>query len=144
MNLQYIHLIPEEAPPPLAHTKSCAVIITEVSASESWRERTTEWLVQIGCLYAVAWGRECEKWHDSVDGANLREFDFGVIPEERFVMTTWHENDALREAFWFAGQCAFHPPETLTRTIILHVSGEPREVAVLQEFRESQTRPNAD
>jgi hypothetical protein len=144
MSVQYLHLNPEEPPPPLAHTSFCAVIVTEVEASEDWRERITDWLVESGCLYAVAWGRDCEKWHDSVDGANLREFDYGDIPEDRFVMTTWHEDEPLKEAFWFAGQCAFHPTVMLTSTIIVDVSPQQREAAMLQAFRESQDLPDDD
>jgi hypothetical protein len=90
-------------------------------------------------LYAVAWGLDCEAWHDSVDGANLREFDYGNIPADRFVMTTWHSKEPLSEAFWFAGQCASHPTVELDRTIIVHVSDEPREPEMLQRFNESQT-----
>jgi hypothetical protein len=144
MSIQYLHLNPEEPPPPLAHTPFCAAIVTEADASEDWRERITAWLVESGCLYAVTWGRDCEKWHDSVDGANLREFDYGDIPDDRFVMTTWHENRPLREALWFAGQCAFHPTVTLNSTIIVDVSPEPRKAAMLQAFRESQELPDDD
>ena len=144
MSVRYLHLTPEEPPPSLAHTPFCAVIVGAADATEAWRERMAEWLVQSGCLCAVTWGIECEKWHDSVDGANLKEFDCGDIPEDRFVMTTWHENEPLREAFWFAGQCAFHPTVTLKDTLIVHVSAEPREAAMLQTFRESQTLPDED
>ena len=144
MSVRYVHLGPEEPPPSLDRAPFCAVIVTEADASEPWRERITEWLVQSGCLYAVAWGADCEKWHDSVDGANLREFDYGDIPEDRFVMTTWHAKEPLREAFWFAGQCAFHPTVTLKSTIIVHVSADPREAAMLQAFGESQTLPDDD
>lgn len=138
MGVQYVHLTPEETPPSLAHSPFCAVIVADADAAENWRERVTDWLVQSGCLYAVTWGRDCEKWHDSVDGANLREFDYGDIPDDRFVMTTWHENEPLEEALWFAGQCAFHPTVTLKNTVIVDVSAEPREAAMLRAFRDSQ------
>lgn len=144
MSVQYLHLNPEEPPPPLAHTPFRAVIVTEADTSEDWREHITEWLVESGCLYAVTWGRDCEKWHDSVDGANLKAFDYGDIPDDRFVMTTWHANEPLRGALWFAGQCASHPTVTLNDTIIVDVSPEPREAAMLQAFRESQELPDVD
>lgn len=144
MSVRYVHLSPEEAPPSLAHAPFRAVIVADVDSSQDWRERITDWLVQSGCLYALAWGKDCEKWHDSVDGANLREFDYGDIPDERFVMTTWHEREPLRETFWFAGQCAFHPTVRLKSTIIVHVSAEPREAAMLQTFRESQILSDND
>lgn len=142
MTVQYLHLIPERPPPPLAHRPFCAVIVIEVAAREDWRGRIAEWLVESGCLYAVTWGRDCEKWHDSVDDANLREFDHGDIPDDRFVMTTWHENEPLREALWFVGQCASHPTVSLNDTIIVDVSPEPREAALLRAFHESQELPD--
>lgn len=144
MTVQYVHLRPNGIPPSLPPSPFCAIIVTEADASEDWRERITKWLVQSGCLCAVAWGRDCEKWHDSVDDANLREFDYGDIPSDRFVMTTWHENKPLEEALWFAGQCAFHPTVMLTNTIIVDVSAEPREAAMLQAFCDSQELPDDD
>lgn len=142
MSVQYLHLRPEEAPPSLACAPFCAVIVTDARADPVWRERITEWLVQSGCLYAVAWGLDCEEWHDSVDAANLRVFDYGDIPADRLVMTTWHSKEPLGEAFWFAGQCAFHPTVELKGTIIVHVSAEPREAEMLQTFGESQALPD--
>src|SRR5690242_18095729 len=126
MSVRYIHLRPEEPPPSLGPAPFRAIIVTEACSSEAWRERVTEWLVESGCLYAVTWGLDCEAWHDSVDAANLREFEYGDIPDDRFVMTTWHSNEPLSEAYWFAGQCAFHPAVELERTMIIHLSDEPR------------------
>ena len=144
MSVKYLHLKAEEPPPQLALAPFCAVVVTEVETSEEWREHVTDWLVKSGCLYAVTWGTDCEEWHDSVDHANLREFDYGDIPEDRFVMTTWHSNQPLQEALWFAGQCAFHPTITLTDTLILNVGPEPREQAMLRAFSESQELPEDD
>jgi hypothetical protein len=139
MSIQYVHLKPDEPTPSLGSAPFCALIVSEAAAGDAWRERVTEWLVESGCLYAVAWGLDCEAWHDSVDEANLREFDYGDIPDDQFVMTTWHSNEPLSEAFWFAGQCASHPTVELNRIIIVHVSDEPRKEEMLQTFDESQT-----
>ena len=138
MSVHYVHLRPEEVLPSLAGDPFIAAIVAENCVSEVWRERVTECLVQSGCLYAVAWGVDCEEWHDSVDAANLREFDYGDIPDDRFVMTTWHSKEPLSEALWFAGQCAYHPTVELDRTIIVHVSAEPREAEMLQAYSDSQ------
>jgi hypothetical protein len=70
----------------------------------------------------LAWGRECESWHDSVDEANLERFDYEDFPEEELVMTTWHEDEDLEEVFWFSKNCAKHPVLTLRETLIIHVS----------------------
>jgi hypothetical protein len=65
-------------------------------------------------------------------------FDFGEIPDDRFVMTTWHSNEPISEAFWYAGHCAIHPDVELTETIILHVAMEAQRAAMLQSYRDSQ------
>jgi hypothetical protein len=144
VDIQYLHLRPDQSPPSLAHVPFRAVIVAELSASPAWRERITEWLVASGCLYALAWGVDCEAWHDDVDHANLTEFDYGDIPDDRFVMTTWHSKQSLSDTFWDAGQCAFHPTVELERTIIVHVSDEPREAEILQTFNEGQILPQDD
>jgi hypothetical protein len=102
-----------------------------------WRARIAKWLVTSGFLYVVAWGAECERWHDAVDWANLERFDFGDVPNCGFVMTTWHSDETLAEAMWFAGQCAFHPDIELADTLILHVATEPRESEMLEAYSAS-------
>jgi hypothetical protein len=106
--------------------------------SDDWLNRIAQWIVAIGSLYVVAWGADCEKWHDSVDWAVLEAFDFGEIPDDRFVMTTWHSNEPISEAFWYAGHCAVHPDVELAETIILHVAVEAQRAAMLQTYRDSQ------
>jgi hypothetical protein len=86
----------------------------------------------------MAWGRACSSWDDSVDEANLAAFDFGDIPDESFVMTTWHEGEPLEEVFWFAEHAAIHPMMELTRTIIVHITANAREVELLGAFQRAQ------
>jgi hypothetical protein len=54
-------------------------------------------------------------------------------------MTSWHSDEPISEAFWFAEHCAIHPNVELLETIILHISGESRCLAMLQTYRDSQT-----
>ena len=109
MGLRYLHLRPDEAQPELASGPFRALIVSEAEVPQNWRNGICEWLLKSGCLYVVAWGVECEVWHDTVDETNLEMFDFGDIPDDRFVMTTWHTDEPLSEALWFGGQCAFIP-----------------------------------
>lgn len=138
MGLQYLHLRPDEAPPPVGSRPSRAVIVSDVEVTQDWRNRIAQWLLQSGCLYVVAWGVECEVWHDTVDWTNLEAFDFGDIPDEKFVMTTWHPDEPLSEALWFAGQCAFHPHVKLDETAIIHITNEAEEAGMLDAYSESQ------
>ena len=106
MKLDYLHLASGEDIPRAEARPFRAVLIAEQAVDDAWRHEVATWLVEGGCLYFVAWGESCEAWHDSVDWAVLERFDFGDIPDDRFVMTTWHENEPLSEALWFAGNCA--------------------------------------
>nr|WP_242447436.1 hypothetical protein [Aurantiacibacter aquimixticola] len=96
------------------------------------------WLVDAGALYVITWGIACEDWHDAVDWALLKIFDYGPIPDEKHIMTTWHSNEPVEEAFWFAGHSAFHPTEELVETLILDVSPANREAAIMESYSKAQ------
>ena len=70
----------------------------------------------------VAWGPGTSGWDDSVDEANLEAFAFGDIPNESFVMTSWHEGDPMKEAFWFSKNNASHPIVEIENTVLVHLS----------------------
>ena len=70
-----------------------------------------------GMVYCCAWGRGCERFHDIVDEC-ITEDDIGErklagANGNDVVMTTWHENDSLREALDFFATCAV-PTDGLT------------------------------
>lgn len=111
-----------------------AVIVIDADTSPAWREAVSDWLVGAGCLYAMAWGANSSAWDDAIDMANLRRFDFETIPSDRFVMTTWHDDEPLVETFQFCKQCALHPSVDLTDTLLLHVSRESRELELIQAY----------
>lgn len=50
--------------------------------------------IAAGCAYVCAWGDGCELVHDVFDDVS--------IAADRFVMSTWHENDSLAGALYFA------------------------------------------
>jgi len=82
----------------------------------------------------LAWGHECSVWDDAVDWANVSEFDFKTIPPERFVMTTWHENETMEEVFWFAKNCAGHPTIPLELDLILDIASVGREANTMNAW----------
>lgn len=83
----------------------------------------------------MAWGRNCSSWDDSVDIANIEQF--ADISESKFVMTTWHADESLSEAFWFSKNCASHPVIKLERTVVIHIAGEAREKELLTAYRDA-------
>jgi hypothetical protein len=50
--------------------------------------------IRSGCGYICAWGEECELVHDL--------FDEEALAADRFVTSTWHANESLASALYFA------------------------------------------
>jgi len=111
-----------------------AVVLIREMVSNGWRNRVSDWLVASGCLYALAWGEDCSAWDDAVDWANIDAFDTKPMPPERFVVTTWHEDETIEEVFWFATHCAEHPTVPLQSDLILDISSANREADATQAW----------
>jgi hypothetical protein len=103
-----------------------AIVVVEDAVEPEWQSIASRWFVESGCVYMMAWGRECSSWDTSVDQANLQAFDSGEIPDEHFVMTTWHDQEPLSEVFWFAKNCAFAEAVEILETLVVHVSRHDR------------------
>lgn len=82
----------------------------------------------------MAWGIECTTWDDAVDWANIDNFVDLPIPPERLVITTWHDDEALKDVFWFSKTVANHPDGPLTRTVLLDISADCRRDQMLHAY----------
>ena len=111
---------------------SFSVVVIDEFVTSGWQSLVSAWLVKSGCLYMMAWGKGSSTWDDSVDFANLEENNYADIPEEKFVISTWHENELLKDVFWFSKNNAFHPTVELLNTLILHISRKNREMNCCQ------------
>jgi hypothetical protein len=137
--VRYIRIAEGEPLPELKpYAPYRAVVVLGGDYSSEWQDKVSDWLVRSGCLYMMAWGPDCSSWDDSVDWANLRDFDFGDIPDDRFVLTTWHEHESLEDVFWFAGFCASHGTVELRNTVIIHVSARDEGEKMLERFQDAQ------
>ena len=114
-----------------------AIVVIKDRPSREWQAQASRWLVDSGCLYMMAWGNDCESWDDSVDLANLGTFDFGEIPDEESVMTTWHESDSLEEVFRFAKASAHHPTVKLNNVLILYVGADDKHARLDALFQKA-------
>ncbi len=140
-SLEYLHLRPGDTPPRLeAAPPFKAVVVVDSDVTPEWQGQVSDWLVRAGCRYMMAWGKECSSWDSSVDEANLIVFDYGEIPDDNFVMTTWHDNEPLGEAFWFSQFCAMHPSLELEKTYIVHISTQSASAEMLEAFQRAQIR----
>ena len=136
--MRYLHLISDANLPSVADLAPFkAVVIVEDSVSPEWQGAVSDWLVESGCLYMMAWGKNCSTWDDSVDHSNMEAYDYGEIAEDRFVMTTWHSDEPLKEVFWFSKHSAIHPSVELKNTLLLHISKEEREMEYSNEFKDA-------
>lgn len=68
--------------------------------------RVARVLLNAGCVYFCCWGLGCERMHDIVDEEYLCG-RLSVNHDESTIMTTWHDEQSLEEAAWFALNCAF-------------------------------------
>lgn len=110
-----------------------AVVMIDTKVSDDWRNTVSEWLVEKGCLYMMAHGDDCSLWNDSLDWAILTAYKFGGIPEDKFVMTSWHEDQNLEEVFFFAiNSLPFYP--LIKHTVILDVADTSRDEELLRVF----------
>jgi hypothetical protein len=139
-SIRYLQIAPEAQELPAIETSPFrAIVLVREGVSNEWRNRVSDWLVASGCLYMLAWGIDCSIWDDAVDWANISEFDFKPIPPERFVMTTWHENESIEEVFWFAKNCASHPTVAIDADMILDISTLNRMDETLSDWATAES-----
>lgn len=134
----YIHLNPGDDLPSVPTEPFKAVVIIDLPVTSEWRNLVSTWLVESGCRYMMAWGRESTLWDDSVDWANLEQLDYGDIPDDRFVMTSWHDKEPLSEVLWFAANAASHPDLELKRVILIHIAKQSEQGRILQAFYDAK------
>lgn len=58
------------------------------------------WVMDQSAVYVCVWGPGCERVHDVIDEAII-ELD-QTETDETVIMTTWHDDETLEEALWFA------------------------------------------
>jgi hypothetical protein len=136
--LTYLQLPSGSEPPALAHLSPfLAIVLAEEEADELWQAEISRWLVASGCRYLLAWGKDCEAWHDMVEDAALEAFDYEDVPEEHAVIATWHEDEEREEVFWFAKHRAVHPSHTFKATVIVDISLLERKDAIEAEYADA-------
>ena len=126
----YLCLNPESELPKLSLGSFRALVMIESEVSALWQNTVSDWLVRSGCLQMMAWGLGCSSWDDSVDWANISQFAHGDIPDESFVLTSWHEDQSLQEVMHFCKHFADHPFAELRSTLLSHIVYEPREEGI--------------
>ncbi|WP_229413590.1 DUF7684 family protein [Massilia violaceinigra] len=131
----YIHLAPGDTP--TGRVKPAPykmVVVADAAVSPEWQSQVSDWIVKSGCRYMIAWGVDCSSWDDAVDMANIEAFDFGDIPDQHFIPTSWHADDPIEDVFGFCKYDAVHPVVELKQTVLLHIADAANEEALLQAY----------
>ena len=121
-----------------------AVIVLDDNYVSDWQGIVSQWLVDSGCLYMMAWGPDCSSWDGSVDYAQIQKYLPDEAPDEEFVLTTWHEDERLEEVFWYAQFCAHDPYDKIKHTLLVHVGEANREAEFRALFEQSRTLPERE
>ena len=131
----YLQLPAECNPPDFSHLNpfKCVVIIEDPVTNE-WRKLISDWLVDCGCKYMMAWGSDCSLWDDAVDFACIEKHNYETTPNNEIVMTTWHENSTLEEVFFYAKNFASHEHHTFENFLVLHISAVNKENVLKKTF----------
>jgi hypothetical protein len=111
-----------------------AVVAIDADYDVEWQARASKWLVESGCVYMMAWGPNCESWDESVDLANLEQFDFGDIPDEQYVLTSWHDDEPLKELLWSVQISNQYLDVHLAHTLIVHICREDKGDELLKLY----------
>lgn len=139
MTVRYLHLPAGSEPPVIGQDGPFkAVVVIEQDVEQDWQTRISDWLVRNGCLYVMAWGRKATTWDDSVDWALLTLHAFGDIPDDKHVMTTWHDHESLADVFQYADDAAFHATVDLTATWIIDIHETERQALMLEDYSAAQ------
>jgi hypothetical protein len=136
--LTYLQLPPGSDLPALDHLSPfLAIVLAEEEVTELWQAEVSRWLVASGCRYLLAWGKDCESWHDMVEDAALEAHDYEDVPEAHQVIATWHEDEEREEVFWFAKHRAAHPSHSFKATVILDIGSAGRREQIEQEYADA-------
>ncbi len=91
----------------------CILFVNDETISAEEQQTLSAQIISSDCRYAVCAGHKCSTWDDSIDMASLVAEDF-ENSDEAFVMTTWHENDSVKDVMFYGlmntmfGEHEFH------------------------------------
>ena len=133
--MEYIRLGEQGALPPIGNLAPFkAVLAIEDPVSGDRQRQVSEWLVEMGGMYVMICGANCDSWRDSIRRANLEQVPLEEIRPEQFVMITIHAHERLRSVFRHAKKYARHTDVDLHNIVTVHVSRQDREVDYHNQF----------
>lgn len=131
---EYVYISPQGRIPKRQVEPYLCLLVADKKVSGEKIVEIADWLLKTSCLYLMAWGEQSTSWNDAVDMANLKAFNFAYIQDEKFIITTWHDNETLYDVFFFAQTCATHMAVNLEKTVILHIAQQPNQEKLINLF----------
>lgn len=109
------------------------IIANDPTVTAEERSVISREVIDQGCRYAVCAGDKCSIWHDDIDIAFIStDPDFNP-PDDRFVTTTWHDDESLEEVFEFFHLWTCFDDFWPKRFLVLFVGGDDRVRAELMK-----------
>ncbi|HKJ53888.1 MAG TPA: hypothetical protein VKB27_20520 [Gammaproteobacteria bacterium] len=105
-----------------------AVLAIEDIVSRERRRQVSRWLVEMGGIYVMICGSDCDAWQDSIREANLEQVPLEEMQPQQFVMITTHLHERLRSVFRHARKFARHTHVEAENILTVHVANRNREV----------------
>jgi hypothetical protein len=111
--------------PPPGEGAYSLLLITLASIPREEKLRLAAQIIASDARSIACWGVECEDWHDTLDWAYLASDENFNPPDERFVMTSWHENESLAETVFYLWFCGIIDDNFPTRVGIFILGDSP-------------------
>ena len=114
---------------PFQEDYALLLVISTGSITKEQRERIASDVVTSRCQYALTYGNDCQAWHDAIDLAGV---DAGG-PEDRFLMTTWHDDEPIEDVVDFLWWNTSYDCFEAVRLAIVHIGSDARLEASVRE-----------
>lgn len=111
-----------------------AILIVEDKPSAAWQTSVCEWLINHGCHYILAWGKDCYSWHKRIESIKSIYREYGNVSDRDSTITTWHDDWTLEQVFHYAKFASNHPTVNLSNILLVHLSSDDKESSFIDEF----------
>jgi hypothetical protein len=98
-----VHLMEGDPIPSFALGEDIKCVVwSNTQMGHPWRNQVAARLVADRVRFMLAGGVAGTLWDDAVDWADIGRFPDFETPDERFVMTTWHDDQSFANVLWQA------------------------------------------
>ena len=100
------------------------LLVADESITQEEQVALSSEFVRQGCRYAVCAGHSCSSWDDSIDCAFLETDPQYSPPDDKFVMTSWHEDEPIDDIANFLVMCTSFDDYEATAFVVICLGGD--------------------